>query len=51
MYRENRLKVENLSNRFIAYCTERDNWMQLKIDRLELTNSNDDRLTNSSSII
>ena len=45
MYRENRLKVNNLSVRFINYCTERDNWMQLKIDRLELTNSNDDKIT------
>ena len=45
MYTKNELKVDNLSNRFIAYCTERDNWIQLKIDRLELTNSNDARIT------
>lgn len=31
MYSIDALRVEKLRNNFKKYCTERDNWMQLKM--------------------
>ena len=45
MYRDDKLHVETLQHNFEKYCIDRDNWLQLKIDRLEITNNENDRLT------
>ena len=45
MYSIDKLHVETLHNNFKKYCTDRDNWMQFKNEKLQITNNKDDRIT------
>ena len=45
MYTNNAIHVNTLQNNFQQYCLERDNWVLLIGDRLEITDNEDDRIT------
>ena len=47
MYTNNALHVDILQNNFYQYCLERDNWVLLIGDRLEITDNEKDRISRS----
>ena len=47
MYTNNALQVDLLQINFYQYCLERDNWVLLINDRLEITDNEEDRMSRS----
>ena len=47
MYTNNALQVDILQNNFYQYCLERDNWILLIGDRLEITDNEENRISRS----
>ena len=45
IYRDNAIHVDTLQNNFQQYCLERDNWVLLIRDRLQITDNEEDRIT------
>ena len=45
MYKDNVLHVLKFNKNFLGYCIDRDNWEQLKLSRLIITNDVNDRIT------
>ena len=47
MYTNNALQVDILQNNFYQHCLERNNWVLLIGDRLEITDNEEDRISKS----
>ena len=45
MYRDNAVHFDTLQNNFQQYCLERDNWVLLIGDGLEITDNEEDRIS------